>query len=130
MKYSDGRAKEYDDSPEELNAANLGVLRKIVDDDGNWFTTEARNEFLHILGRVLLSKFLNSRATAKYDSISSNMIYSYWKMENSTRMMEKEPTSLNAYSLEYIWDMLRRINLGELTVPFEFMQYLKTADVV
>jgi len=130
MKYSDGRGKQYDDSPKEIDGYNLGVLRQIIDNGGDWFTTPARSEFLNILCRILTSKFLNSPKDG-YDSIAHGEIYSYWKMENSTRMMEKLPTSLNAYSMEYVWDMLRKINLGELSIPFELVQYIKTvADVI
>lgn len=130
MKYSDGRGKEYDDTPQELDGYNLNILRKIIDNDGDWFTTEGRSEFLRVLGRVLASKFLNSPKDG-YDSVANDLIYSYWKGENGARMMEEEPKSLSAYSMEYVWDMLRKVNLGEVILPFRFVQYIKTeADVI
>lgn len=130
MKYTDGRAKGYDDSPKELDGYNLNVLKKLIDNEGDWFTVEARAEFIAVLGRVLTSKFLNAPKDG-YDSVANDLIYSYWKMEHGSRMMEECPSNLSAYSMEYVWDLLEKVNLGQLILPFGFVQYIKTeADVI
>ncbi len=99
---------------------DLEVIREIVSDSpyGDWYTPEARNEFLHCLGRILVMK-------GGYDKVSNDLMYSYWKMENSERMMaRKYPGKMSERSLENVWYILMQVNLGELTFTKAFVSYL------
>ncbi len=106
---------------------DLEVIREIVSDSpyGDWYTPEARNEFLHCLGRILAMK-------GGYDKVSNDLIYFYWKMENSNRMMAKDvPDDMQEKSMENAWDILHQVNLRELTFTKEFVRYIRmNADTI
>lgn len=106
---------------------DLNVIREIVSDSpyGDWYTPEARNEFLHCLGRVMAMK-------GEFDSHTNALIYSYWKAEKSQRVMAKaKPDDMAEKSMENAWRILGEVNLGDLRLSEEFVQYVKTnADVI
>jgi len=105
---------------------DLEVIREIVSDSpyGDWYTPEQRNEFIHCLGRVLAMK-------GGYDKVSNDLMYSYWKTENSARMMAKDvPDDMQEKSMENAWDILHNVNIGKEAFTKEFVSYIHAQAAV
>lgn len=96
----------------------VDVIRRILNDNmGDWGTELFRCEFLRVLFVVVVN--------GDYSPIQNGLIYSFWKMHRSERVMKMRVLDMPVLSMENAWDILRELNLGEFSLPDDMVEAIK-----
>ena len=98
-------------SKSELTA--LQLIEAVIEDTGKWYSQEFRKEYIYVLKR-LVSK-------GAYDKVLNGLMYSYWKMHKSERLMSGN-VAMDDFSCENAWDILLTLNDIDIPLPFSLKQ--------
>lgn len=104
----------------------IDLAKAIINSDGEWVTFHFRGEWIFHLGQVVSNEGV-------YDSALNGSMYSYWKMEQSERLMlADEPPDMEYLSRENAWGLLGEIHEGlDKEIPRELIVWMSTTpDVI
>lgn len=109
---SAGNRKGYD----MVNREGLDLIESIVDDTGDWYSEDYRAEYMDML-RKLIDK-------PQYDHNRAALMYSYWKMHQSERVMKSLRPGVPTKA-ERAWMVLEDVHLGKLTLSEQLKARVK-----
>ena len=104
----------------------MDLKKAVINWDEKWIERHFRHEWIYHLGRIVELEGL-------YDSALNGSMYSYWKMEQSERLMSvDDPPKMEYFSRENAWGMLWKIHEDvDKEIPRELIVWMSTtADVI